>query len=237
MTSTAKHFNLISKRRFILAFLFLLLANLLMVFVANAQTANKLEENPMESRYSKEIRAEYKACRELESPVAQYLCTCRVLEKQCRVPRKDLHGNWNTVEYWPTDDPSDREVQFILFMSYDALGDFRPDAYGVIYTCMAGEAALHIFLGNDVDESTAPLVTIGDQEIEGAIIEDEESFLVEFFNTTEVFSALKKSEKISVAFEDFDGNENFLEFDSRRFANVSKGWEPVCSAKSLETIN
>jgi len=233
MTNTAKHIDIFSKRRLILAFLFLLLANFLAVLLANAQT----EVNPMESRYSQEIREEYRACRELESPVAQYLCTCRVLEKQCQVPRKDVDGNWNTVEFWPSDDPADREVQFILFMSYDTLGDFRPDAFGVVYTCMAGEADLHVFLGDDVDESATPVVSIGDQEVEGEIFEDEDRFLIEFFNATRVFSALKKSEKISVMFEDLEGNENFLEFDSKGFANVSKGWEPVCAARSLETIN
>jgi len=237
MTSIAKHFSLISKRRLFLAFLFLLLANLAFAILANAQTLDMSNENPMESKYSQEIRNEYKACRELESPVAQYLCTCRVLEKQCRVPRKDLHGNWNTVEYWPTEDPADREVQFILLMKYDSLGDFSPDAFGVVYTCMAGEADLHVFLGDDVDQSISPIVFIGDDEVEGEILEDDGRFLIEFFNKTRVFNTLETSKNISVIFEDFDGNENFLEFDSRGFANVSKGWEPVCSAKSLETIN
>ncbi len=233
MTSTAKHSELFSKRRLFLAFLFLLLVNLMMVFAANAQT----DENPMESQYSQDIRNEYKACRALDSPVAQYLCACRVLEKQCAVPRKDIHGFWNTVEYWPTDDPADREVQFILFMEYDSLGDFRPDAYGVVYSCMAGEADLHIFLGDDVDESISPIVLMGDTELDGEILEDEDHFLIEFFNTTRVFNTLKQSDKITVVFEDLEGNENYLEFNSQGFANASKGWEPVCAARSLEKIN
>lgn len=226
MTNTAKQINLISTRRLTLALIFILLVNLVFAIIANSQK----EDNPMESAYSIEIRKEYEKCRELDSPVAQYLCSCRILEQQCEAPRKDIHGNWNTVEYWPSNDPAEREVQFILFMSYDSLGDFRPNGYGVVYTCMGGESELNVFLGNDVDETVSPLIFIGDEEIEGFIFEDQENYMVEFSDTKKIFNTLANSKEISVTFEDFEGNENFLEFDSAGFVNAAKGWERVCES-------
>jgi len=186
--------------------------------------------DPMEDKYSKTIRAEFAKCRKENNPMSQFFCSCRVLEKQCEVPRRLEHGDWYTVEFWPSDDVAEREVQFILMMDYDILGDFTPIDKGIVLTCMRGVSDIHVFVGEHVNPDVEPVVLIADEEFKGKFVQEGGAYILEFKNTAKVFSAIGKDTEMLVTYSDMEETERRLEFDTFGFDNVSKGWEKLCSS-------
>ena len=105
--------------------IFFSVATIICILVPNLALAQAKSSNgPMEDEYSQTIRAEYAKCRDLNNSLSRFLCSCRVAAMQCDSPRRLEHGDWSTIEYWPSTEESEREVQFILLMKYDLLGDF-----------------------------------------------------------------------------------------------------------------
>lgn len=189
-----------------------------------------LTPDPMEDKYSKTIRAEYAKCREEKNPMSQYFCTCRVLEKQCEVPRRLEHGNWYTVEFWPSNDEAEREVQFILMMEYDVLGDFTPIDKGIVLTCMTGLSDINIFVGEHVNPDVKPHVTIGTDTFKGSFVQEGEAYILGFENNAKLYGAIGKGSEMLVTYTDMEETERKLEFDTYGFDNVSKGWEKLCTS-------
>jgi len=206
------------------------LMTLLLGFGASAQEQTYHQEDPMESRYSKTIRAEYTKCREKKDPTTQFFCTCKLLEEQCAAPRRLEHGNWNTVEFWPSNDPSEREVQFILFPDFDFLGDFAPINKGIIMTCMGGVSEVNIFVGDNVDSNVEPEFYIGETAAKARFIKEDKLFT--FDEPEAVYAAFEKGEDVMISYTDLEDIERVLEFDTYGFDHVSKGWEKLCKEKS-----
>jgi len=188
------------------------------------------QPDPMEDKYSKAIRAEYAKCRKEQNPMSQFFCTCRVLEKQCEVPRRLEHGEWYTVEFWPSDDEAEREVQFILMMDYDILGDFTPIDKGIVLTCMAGVSDINVFVGEHVNPDVPPVVTIEDNTFKGSFAQEGGAYILGFENNAKVYGAIGQSKEMLVTYTDMEENERKLEFDTFGFDNVSKGWEKLCTS-------
>lgn len=186
-------------------------------------------QDPMEDAYSQEIRQAYAECRQKGNPIAQFFCNCRVLEKQCEAPRKLEHGDWNTVEYWPSSDPAKREVQFVLMLSYDIIGDLAPADTGIVVTCMAGVSELHAFVGDDISPEDPFTVHIDNKPVSAAFEEIEDNYLISFQNNRAAYNALRKSDRLTVSFISGEGETSELEFDTFGFDQVSKGWDKLCS--------
>lgn len=197
----------------------------------SASPQDEHSENPMQDKYSQLIRAEYAKCREEKNPMSQFFCSCRLLEQQCEAPRRPEHGDWNTVEFWPSNDESQREVQFILFMDYDILGDFSPMNKGVVLTCMAGISELTVFVGDNVNPDVRPFVTIHETEVQASFVNEEGAYMLEFGNTPKVYSALETGEEMLISYTDMEDIPRSLEFNTYGFASVSKGWETLCTGK------
>lgn len=207
----------------------ILIFALTVIAIADPQTPNS---DPMEDKYSQKVREEYAKCRKEKNPMSQFFCTCRVLDKQCEAPRRLEHGYWNTVEYWPSDDEAEREVQFVLLADYDILGDFSPVNKGIVVTCIAGVSNFNIFVGGNVDPDKSPLVMI-DTEMHEASFENEDgSWILDFEKSEKAFKALRSSKEMAVNFIDMDNDDKSLEFDTFGFDNVSKGWEKLCMSVS-----
>ncbi len=198
--------------------------------VSLAGSQNLEQPDPMHDQYSQAVRAEYAQCRKEKSPLSQYFCTCRVLEKQCEAPRRLEHGDWYTVEFWPSNDEDEREVQFILMMDYDILGDFAPFDNGIVLTCMAGGSDLNVFMGRDVDPDVEPVVTIGETDFNGSFIREDDAYILEFENNDKVFSVMTGGTKMTISYRDIEEKEREIEFDTFGFDNVSRGWEKLCSS-------
>jgi len=126
---------------------FFVLVFILMFFNAVAVSAKTNATDPMQDKYSQEVRDAFARCREEKNPMTQSFCNCRVLEQQCETPRRLEHGDWHTVEYWPSDVEAEREVQFVLFMDYDILGEFAPIDTGLVMICMRGQSEVNVFIG------------------------------------------------------------------------------------------
>jgi len=188
--------------------------------------------DPMQDEQSREIRDDFAKCREVDNPMSQFFCNCRVLEKQCEAPRHTEHGQWNTVEYWPTENEADREVQFILFMNYDILGGFSPVDTGLVLTCLGGNSDFNIFVGEDVDPDSKPRVEIGDDIFDAGFEHVEGDWIVGFEDNPQIFKALSESDEMGVTYRDLEDNERSLEFATAGFNAVTKGWEPVCERPS-----
>lgn len=197
-----------------------------------AGSQDYLSPDPMEDKYSKAVRAEFARCRIEKSPVSQFLCSCRVLEKQCEAPRRLEHGDWYTVEFWPSDDEDEREVQFILLMNYDILGDFAPINKGIVLTCMQGISEINVFVGEDVNPDVSPVITIGKTKFEGSYVKQGSAYILAFADDAKVYSALDDGKEMLIAYIDMEENERELEFDTFGFDNVSKGWESLCTNPS-----
>jgi len=193
-----------------------------------ATLKNDTNSDPMEDKYSKAIRAEYAKCRTENNPMAQFFCTCRILEKQCDAPRRLEHGDWNTVEYWPSDDKLEREVQFILFADYDILGDFAPINKGIVVTCFAGFSDFNVFIGENVNPDKIPDVMIDSQLHQASFENQDGSWILGFKKSDQAYRALRDSKEMSIIFTDMENDEKTLEFDTFGFDNVSKGWEKLC---------
>ena len=188
--------------------------------------------DPMEDKYSKAIRAEFAECRKEKNPMSQYFCTCRVLEKQCEVPRRLEHGDWYTVEFWPTDDEAEREVQFVLMMDYDILGDFAPIDKGIVLTCMRGVSDINVFLGEHVNPDVEPTIIVGETKFKGTFVEEGGAYILGVTDNVKIFAALDKGKEMLISYSDMEENERNLEFDTFGFDNVSKGWEKLCISPS-----
>lgn len=197
---------------------------------AEAQT--QLPEDPMEDKYSQAIRAEYSKCRELTNALSRFLCSCRLLAVQCDAPRKLEHGDWNTIEFWPSKDAKDREVQFILLMNYDILGDFNPLNEGVVLTCREDFTGLDIFLGSDLNPDIKPVVTIGKKTYESDLRKDEDAYILNFKYEEKLFAALKRDLEITVKYSDSSKAKHSIMFDTFGFSQVTNGWEKLCALPS-----
>jgi len=208
--------------------IFIILLCLWIVSFANAQ--EQYPEDPMESETSQLVRAKFAVCREEKDLALRYLCTCKVLEEQCISPRKLTDGDWKTVEFWPSENPAEREVQFILFADIDALGEFAPINKGLVVTCMAGIAEINIFVGEDVDESDNPVVYLGDKASETSF--DREDNLFTFTNVAEIYGAILMGDTLRLTYSDNEKIERELYFDTFGFDNVSKGWGKLCKETS-----
>lgn len=188
--------------------------------------------DPMQDKYSQRIRADYAKCRKETNPMSQFFCTCRVLEKQCKVPRRLEHGDWYTVEFWPSDDESQREVQFILLMDYDIFGDFAPIDQGIVLTCLSGASDINIFIGEAVNPDIKPVVAIQKDRFEASFVQEGGAYILEFENDAKVYSALGQNKDILISYTDMEENKRNLEFETFGFENVSKGWEKLCTSPS-----
>lgn len=189
-------------------------------------------KDPMEDKYSKTIRAEFAQCRRENNPMSQFFCTCRVLNKQCEAPRRLEHGDWYTVEFWPSDDETEREVQFILMMDYDILGDFAPIDKGIVLTCMAGVSEINVFVGEHVNPDVKPVVTIEEKTYSGTFVPEGGAYILAFDDNAKVYAALDKGKEMLVSYKDMEEKVRRLEFDTFGFDNVSKGWEKLCTSPS-----
>lgn len=191
-----------------------------------------ISPDPMEDKHSKAVRAEYAKCRKEKNPMSQFFCSCRVLEKQCEAPRRLEHGDWYTVEFWPSDDEAEREVQFILMMDYDILGDFTPIDKGIVLTCMRGVSDINVFAGEHVNPDVEPVVTIGEVTFKGAFAEEGGAYILGFADNAKVYAALDKGKEMLISYSDMEEKTRNLEFDTFGFDNVSKGWEKLCTSPS-----
>ncbi|MEP3655645.1 MAG: hypothetical protein ABJO36_12180 [Litorimonas sp.] len=208
----------------------LLLLILAIWITASAQAQISSAEKPMESKYSKSIRLEFAKCREKKDLVSQYLCNCEVLAKQCEAPRSLEHGDWNTVEFWPSNNPSEREVQFILFAELDLFGDFAPLNKGIVMTCMAGISEINVFVGNNVNPDVDSTFFLGEKSASVAF--DLEDNIFTFEEPSVVYDAFQRGEDVSITYTDTEENERVLEFETYGFDTVSKGWEELCRKAS-----
>jgi|GEM_PF-6945938 len=184
--------------------------------------------DPMQDKTSLEVRDAFAKCREVENPMSQFFCNCRILEKQCEAPRRAEHGQWNTVEYWPTNNEADREVQFILFMNDDLLSALSPVDTGLVMTCLGGISDLNVFVGQDVDPDTKPLAMIGEETFKGAFKEDNGDWILGFEDNDKIYRALSKGRTMDLTYRNMENAERSLEFTITGFGNVTKGWEPLC---------
>ena len=196
---------------------------------SNATPPTGEAQYPMEDQYALSIREEYAECRRNNNPMAKFFCNCRILEKQCKGPRKLQHGDWNTVEFWPSDDPAEREVQFILFLSYDILGDLAPLDTGVVMTCVNGISELNAFVGNDIDAESKPVVNIDNVKFEATLDIAGDDHVLGFVDNRKAYKAMRKSHRLTVSFFEIGGTEKNLEFDTLGFDEAAKGWETLCS--------
>ena len=185
---------------------------------------------PMESRYSKAIRAEYAKCREKQDVTTQFFCMCKLLEEQCSAPRRLEHGDWNTVEFWPSDNPNEREVQFILFAEIDFMEGFSPINKGLVMTCIAGISEINIFVGENVDPSTDPVLYVGDDFVKVSF--DVENKMLAFDDPATISTAFERRADVSITYTDLEDVERVLNFETYGFENVSKGWEKLCQKPS-----
>jgi len=229
LPNTAQNKSRFKRQRYLGA-ISLITFGLTMAIAGFAGTQERQTLDPMEDKYSLEIRNEYAQCRKEKNPMAQYFCTCRVLEKQCEAPRRIDHGDWNTVEFWPSDDARDREVQFILFMAYDILGDFSPINKGVVMTCMAGVSEVNVFVGENVDPDITPTVTINDVGYTAAFENEDGSYILGFEETSKIYRALGSGKEMLITYTDMEETERNLTFDTFGFDNVSQGWETLCTS-------
>lgn len=197
-----------------------------------ATTLSVAAADPMQDQTSLIIREQFAQCRDMGSEIEQYYCTCSVLEKQCEAPRKLEHGDWNTVEYWPSNDEADREVQFVLFASYDMLGEAIPVNSGMVMTCMAGNSDLKIFVGNDINESVAPVIDIDGQSFEADYYTEDGEYLLGMQNTDTIYDAMKASKRLGVVFQKSDGTDVIAEFQTFGFEAVTLGWQNLCFSES-----
>lgn len=188
--------------------------------------------DPMQDKYSQKIRADYAKCRKEKNPMSQFFCTCRVLEKQCEVPRRLEHGDWYTVEFWPSDDEAEREVQFILLMDYDIIGDFAPMDQGIVLTCMSGVSEINIFVGETVNPDVPPLVTTEEERFDASFVKEGGAYILELKDDAKLYGALSKNKDILVSYTDMEDNKQNLEFETFGFETVSKGWEKLCTSPS-----
>ena len=194
--------------------------------------ANSLDD-PMEDKLSQAVRAEYAKCRDLDNPLSRFLCSCRVAAMQCDSPRRLEHRDWSTIEFWPSNDESEREVQFILLMEYDLLGDFDPKNKGIVLTCRKGTAELEIYLGSDLTKTDdMPKVSIGNKSHRPILNEEEGVFFLSFPKTKDVFQILNQEPDIKVNYADKAEAKRKLIFDTYGFSNVTEGWEKLCTPAS-----
>ena len=190
------------------------------------------DHDPMNDKYSMDARAQFAECRALNSPIAEFLCNCRTVEQQCEAARHPQHGAWKTVEYWPSDDEADREVQFLLFMDYDILGGFDVLNTGLVMTCMQGVSDFNVFVGQFIDPESPPFVSIAGEKFEAKFLQHDEQWYVNMPKTKAVYSALQNARFMTVDFTDFEETAVSLEFETEGFTQVTLGWEKVCHGTS-----
>lgn len=222
--------KLVDNRDKVLALIGLLVLALSLWIAASAQSQDLQTEDPMESRYSQAIRAEYAKCRGMQDATTQFFCTCKLMEEQCESPRGLGHGDWNTVEFWPSNDPAEREVQFVLFSEFDFMGDFAPINKGLIMTCMAGISEINIFVGDNVDPHLDPVFYLGDELAKASY--DTENKMFTFDDPSSIYAALIRGEDVSITYNDLEDEERVLDFETYGFDNASKGWEKLCREKA-----
>jgi len=223
--SFRKDGTLIDIKRLLISLVSLLIATALLAVTAYGQGAD-----PMQDKYSKEIRAEYSKCRDLISPISQFFCACRVLEKQCEGPRKLDHGNWNIVEFWPSDEEAEREVQFVLFLEYNLLGSFDVLGSGAVMTCIRGHSEFTVFLGYEVDPTVPAQVRIGDVSYHGVFDQEGGDVILTFEDTAKIYKALEESDVMIVTYTDLEKGRQTTEFDIFGFKAVTQGWEKLCTS-------
>jgi len=223
---------LFNKSRFLKTrslFLTSLSAACLLLAGTQAQAQDRYPADPMQSKYSQEIRKAFAECRAENSPLSQYFCTCRVIEKQCEGPHRLEHGNWNTVEFWPSDNESEREVQFILFLDYEAMDDFAPLESGLVTTCVQGNSEVNLFIGNDVDTEVAPTIWMDHKIISSEMANDDGSLVISFPDENKMFEMLRTGRVLRAEYQDIEGVEKQAEFDLFGFDEVSRGWDKLCT--------
>jgi len=207
---------------------FFVLVLILMFFNAVAVSAKTNATDPMQDKYSQEVRDAFAKCREEKNPMTQFFCNCRVLEQQCETPRRLEHGDWYTVEYWPSDDEAEREVQFVLFMDYDTLGEFAPIDTGLVMICMRGQSEVNVFIGENIDPFMAPELSVDDINIRSRFSEELGSVIVNFENAKEAFYTLSEGQTLRVVYDDLEGEHHEAEFELFGFDQVSQGWDSLC---------
>lgn len=193
-----------------------------------AQSSSRKTADPTQDKYSQAVREAFSKCRAETSPMTQFFCTCRVLESQCEAPRRLEHGDWNTVEYWPSNNEADREVQFVLFVDYDILGEFAPLDTGLVLTCMGGVFDFNVFLGDNVYFETAPIAMIGNVKIDSEYDVETGSLMLKFKSGRDGFDVISNNDNLYISYIDLEDKEHSFEFDVYGFDEVSKGWETLC---------
>ena len=201
-----------------------------------SQEAQRNNIDPMEDSYSQAVRDEYTKCREESSPFTQFFCACRVLEEQCDAPRRLEHGNWKTVEFWPSKDEAEREVHFVMSIGSDLFGDFDNSTTGLVMTCLKGTSELTAYIEEGIDQNVPPVARFG-EELFAAYYKDEGGdLIVNFEDPKAVFERLNYIPVVSISYSDSGGAEHTVEFETYGFDVVTQGWESLCANKNRQPI-
>ena len=183
---------------------------------------------PLPPMTTPEIRAAFAECRAKDNEVSRFFCECELLDRQCESARHPTHGEWRTMEYWPSDDVGEREIFLFLAPRTDTLERLDEPQQGLMVHCINGSKTVTALLGGNVKVGSETAISTEDTPWPATLDEHDMNVMLVVDGPTAFTDALARSDTAHVSYADEWGDRVELTFDTGGFNAARAAWDAEC---------